>query len=162
MKTTLLSNNLILEIEKRITGELKAELMYRTLANIMQNEGYFGASDFFKKEAKTEAKHYQMLVDFCNDLGVLPDIQTPVNLTIAEKDIESAFKTAFNAEFLLLQEYSELMKLAKAQDVVLEQFLYFFIEEQRKAVGEFGDFLARLELCKGEASALLLFDEKLK
>lgn len=162
MKTALLSNRLILELEKRMTGELKAELMYRTLANAMQNEGYFGAADFFADEAKAEAAHYQKIVDFCNDLGVLPNINVPANYRFEDMGIESAFKTAFNAEFLLLQEYSELMKLAKAEDVILEEFLYFFIKEQRKSVGEYGDFLARLELCKGEASALLNFDKELK
>jgi ferritin len=85
-----------------------------------------------------------------------------MNYTYAEGGIESAFKVAFNAEFLLMQEYAELMKLAKAQDVILEEFLYFFIKEQRKSVGEYGDFLARLELCKNEASALLIFDNELK
>jgi len=85
-----------------------------------------------------------------------------MNFQYTDLDLEKAFKTAFNAEFLLLQEYSELMKLAKAQDVVLEQFLYFFIEEQRKSVGEYGDLLAKLELCKNEASALLIFDNDLK
>ena len=162
MKTALLSNNLILEIEKRITGELKAELMYRTLANCMQNEGYFGAASFFLDESKAEAAHYQKLIDFCNDLGVLPDIQMPMNYTYTEGGLESAFKVAFNAEFLLMREYAELIKLAKAQDVILEEFLYFFIREQRKSVGEYGDFLARLELCKNEASALLIFDNELK
>ncbi len=162
MKTALLSNNLILELERRMTAELKAELMYRTLSNAMQNEGYFGAAEFFADEAKAEAKHYQKIVDFCNDLGVLPDIYVPENFIYGESGLETAFKTAFNAEFLLLQEYSEFMKIAKAQDVVLEEFLYFFIKEQRSSVGEYGDFLARLELCKNEASALLIFDKELK
>jgi len=146
MKQPLISNKFVFELEQRIQGELSAESMYRQLSASMQNLGYFGASKFFLKEADQEVKHYQKIVDFCNDLGVLPEISN--TLTDLKVDsLELALKTAYDAELNLLNEYKKLSNLSM-EEPTLFYFSLEFVKEQVKSVGEYGDLLARLELTK--------------
>lgn len=159
MKAPLINNDIKYALEKRITGELKAELMYRTLSAKMQYEGYFGTAEYFAKEAVNEASHAQKLINFCNDMGVLPSIESYPNPIESGDTLKDVFKQAFDAEYDLYEAYSQLYK--GMGDPIVSQFLLFFLEEQRTAVGEYGDFLATLEQCGDDKGALLLFDKNL-
>ena len=144
MKQPLLNNQFVFELEQRIQGELSAEAMYRQLCANMQNIGFFGAAKFFLKEAEQEVKHFQKIVDYCNDLGVLPEISnTFANIRV--ESLKDAFKVAYDAELNLLNEYKKLAEKC----IGTPELFYFvqeFIKEQVKAVGEYGDLLARIEL----------------
>lgn len=146
MKQPLLNNQFVFELEQRIQGELSAEAMYRQLSACMQNVGFFGAANFFLKEAEQEVKHYQKIIDYCNDLGVLPEISnTFANIRV--ESLQDAFNVAYNAELNLLKEYKALAE----KSIGTPELFYFvqeFVKEQVKSVGEYGDLLARIELTK--------------
>lgn len=161
MKQKLISNQYEFELNKRINGELTAENMYNDLANSMQYIGYFGAQKFFLSEAKQERKHYQKLVDIANDLGCLPVIEQTYRSSAVET-LQDAFTTARNAEYKLYVEYSALYNEVEEKEPIFAEALLFFLNEQRKSVGEYNDFLSRLELCGNDACALLVFDNELK
>ena len=160
MKEQLLSNQFIFELEQRMSGELQAEFMYRQLSAIAQNLGYFGASSFFKNEAEQEVKHFTKLVDFCNDLGVLPKIQH-VSTQSECSDFLGIIKTAYLAEKDLLVKYKELSNMAISKDNSVFELSQWFVKEQVKSVGEYSDLLARIELANNNPSALLLIDQEL-
>jgi ferritin len=146
MKQPLISNKFVFELEQRIQGELQAESMYRQLSASMQSLGFFGASKFFLKEADQEVIHYQKIIDFCNDLGVLPEISNTFT-DLKVDSLQLALKTAYDAELNLLNEYKKLSSLSM-EEPTLFYFSLEFVKEQVKSVGEFGDLLSRLELTK--------------
>jgi len=160
MKEQLLSNQQIFELQLRITGELQAENMYRQLSAISQNLGYFGASKFFKNEAEQEVKHYQKIVDFCNDLGVLPSIQL-MSQSYECSTFLDLLKTAYDAEKELLIKYKELSDMSLKSDLAVFELSQWFVKEQVKSVGEYGDLLARLNLADNNSSSILLIDQEL-
>jgi ferritin len=112
----------------------------------MQSLGFFGASKFFLKEADQEVIHYQKIINFCNDLGVLPEISNTFT-DLKVDSLQLALKTAYDAELNLLNEYKKLSSLSM-EEPTLFYFSLEFVKEQVKSVGEFGDLLSRLELTK--------------
>jgi len=161
MKNPLLSNKYVFELEKRIEGELTAELMYRQLCACMQQLGYFGAAKFFLEEANSEVEHYQKIIDFCNDLGVLPNYTGATRTMNDINTFEDAFKVAYDAELNLLNEYKNLSNMSCNDEYAVFYFSQEFVKHQVKSVGEYGDLLATISVAQNDPSALLLIDSKL-
>lgn len=139
--------------------EMSQSHLWKHIANHMQRAGYFGAQKYFLKESDEELEHYQMNVDFQNDVGAVatvPEIDKQVGVfDTLNKAIEQAYKT----ELEVYQDYSRFY--TKESDPVVKQFLLQFLEIQRKAVGAYGDLLARLEIAGGDKAAMLLIDQEL-
>ena len=55
----------------------------------------------------------------------------------------------------------QYQKMIKTIDIEVFGHLQEFVDIQRKSVGEYGDLLARLDLCGSNEAALLEFDEHL-
>lgn len=148
-------------LQKSIASELYASHLYKHIANQMQFVGFFGAQKYWLKESADELTHYQIHVDFMNDMGTvaqLPAIQ-PIKENIST--IEDALAVAYNTELALLNQYKEFYKIAEEQDCIVDVYLHQFIEIQRKAVGEYGDLIARYTRCGKNEAAILEFDEYL-
>lgn len=161
MKKVIISDKAISEFEKRINTELAAEYFYRALSNAMQYLGYFGAAEFFLKEADNEKEHYQKIVNFLNDCGTIPFLQPIQPIQESFTTLQSAFEFAFKKESELNDIYVKMYKDFEEDEPTVGEFLLFYVKEQRESVGEYGDFLATLEMCKNDPSALLLFDKEL-
>jgi len=157
----LLTAELTEWLQKSIASELYASHLYKHIANQMQFVGFFGAQKYWLKESADELTHYQIHVDFMNDMGTvaqLPAIQ-PIKENIST--IEDALAVAYNTELALLNQYKEFYKIAEEQDCIVDVYLHQFIEIQRKAVGEYGDLIARYTRCGKNEAAILEFDEYL-
>lgn len=142
-----------------VHAELYASHLYRHAANQMQRAGYFGAAKWFKSEAATEAKHYQRLADYANDMGsvvTLPTIEGHPDEPLTT--LRDALQLGFQTERNLLDDYAEWFGKA---DPVTAQFLLQFIEIQRKSVGEYLDWLTRLDRAGSDNAAMLLIDKEL-
>ena len=61
-------------------------------------------------------------------------------------------------ELDVYNQYKDLYKKAEEQDCVVAQFLLQFIEIQRKAVGQYGDLLAKYKIAE-ETKEILEFDQ---
>jgi len=161
MSKNLLTAELTDQLQKAIASELYASHLYKHIANQMQYYGFFGAQKFWLKESADELTHYQIHVDFMNDMGavaMLPAIQ-PIKETI--DNIGSALELAYTTEYNLLMQYKEFYKIAEEQDCIVDVYLHQFIEKQYKAVGEYGDLLARYTRCGSNEAAILEFDNYL-
>lgn len=146
--------------QEALANELKAQLTYRQFSASMQRAGYFGASIFFDKESADELEHYKDWENFLDDRGDMAAVpKTPVTY---EKPalLKSAFEKAYALELELGEFYEEFYD--KSDDPTVKEFVLKYIKQQRKSVGEYGDFLARLERCGDNQAALLMFDAELK
>lgn len=157
----MLTKTMLKNLNDAIHSELFASNLYKHVANQLQRLGYFGAQKFFLSESSDELGHYQKIVDYINDRGL---VATVPQIEMQEEKVTSlrdALAIGFETEKTLSEDYSEWFKQAFAEDVVTAQFFLQFIEHQRKSVGEYGDLLARLDRAGANEAALLIIDKEL-
>lgn len=156
---SLLSKSDKQKLNEAVGLELRASNMYKYFATCLQKQGYFGFQGFFYKESEEELKHHKILTDFMNDRGDEADMPEVDAIDEDSDEVIDLFYSAYDFELELEGFYKDFYK--SADDVAVQQFLLQFIEIQRKSVGEYGDIIARLELCGDNQAALLSFDHEI-
>ena len=141
-----------------LTQELVQASLWKSLANQMQRLGFFGTQKYFTKESAEELGHYQLIVDFMNDLGDMADVPAIEAPTAKAEEIGDALVIAYNKEVEVYNLYKSIYALAVAQDSVVAQFLLQFLNIQKEAVGAYGDLISRYATAN-KTSEILEFDE---
>lgn len=161
MKKQLISKPLKLALDKLAQLELYNSHLYKHLANLCQMMGYFGAQKHFLAEAQEEVGHYQKVVDFLNDAGVLVDIGSVDAVKVTGKTLGDLLIAAYDQEVLTESKYSDLAHMCMGDDHVVYDFAIHVLQHQRKSVGEYGDLIARYETVKDNSSGILTIDKEL-
>lgn len=161
MKKQLISKPLKATLDKLANLELYNSHLYKHLANLCQMMGYFGAQKHFLEEAEEEVKHYQAVVDFLNDAGVLADIGSIDAVKVTAKTLGDLLEAAYNQEVVTEEKYSDLANMCMGDDHVVFDFAIHVLQHQRKSVGEYGDLIARYETVKDNTSGILTIDKEL-
>ena len=147
-------------LDDAIHSELYASNLYKHIANSMQKLGYFGAQKFFLKESAAELEHYQLHVQFQNDVGAQAKVPAIEAMDDNLTDLLDAVELGYETELELYNDYKRWYA-ASGVDPVVQQFLLQFLEIQRTSVGEYGDLLARLTLVSGDKAGILLIDQEM-
>ena len=158
--TMIISANLKAVLDDAVHSELYASNLYKHVANQLQRIGYFGAQKFFLKESADELAHYQMHVDFQNDVGTVAKVPAIEAMNEPIKTLSDAIELGYETELELYENYKDWYEQASS-DPVVQQFLLQFLEFQRKSVGEYGDLLARIQLMDQDKAGMLLIDQEL-
>lgn len=158
--TMIISANLKAVLDDAVHSELYASNLYKHVANQLQRIGYFGAQKFFLKESADELAHYQLHVDFQNDVGTVAKVPAIEAMNEPIKTLSDAIELGYETELELYENYKDWYEQA-ASDPVVQQFLLQFLEFQRKSVGEYGDLLARIQLVDQDKAGMLLIDQEL-
>lgn len=145
-------------LAEAVHAELFASHLYKHVANQLQRLGYFGAQKFFLSESADELEHYQRHVDYVNDRGGVAALPALADVVDTVASLRDALELAYDTELMLQDQYAQWYGQA---DVITQQHLLQFIEIQRKAVGEYGDLLARLDRVEGDACGALLIDQEM-
>lgn len=146
-------------LDDAIYLEMSQSQLWKHIANHMQRAGFFGAQAYFLKESAEELEHYQMHVDFQNDVGAVAKVPELDAQKGEFNTLNAAIEKAYNTELEVYQDYKRFYD--KEDDSVVKQFLLQFLEIQRKAVGAYGDLLARLEIAGDDKCAMLIIDQEL-
>lgn len=157
----MLTKKMLSILNDAIHSELFASHLYKHVANQLQRLGYFGAQKHFLSESSDELGHYQKIVDYINDRGLVATVPQIEMQDEKVTSLRDALTIGFETEKALGADYSEWYKAAFAEDVVTAQFLLQFIKHQRKSVGEYGDLLSRLDRAGNNEAALLIIDKEL-
>jgi ferritin len=147
-------------LDEAIHSELYASNLYKHIANQLQRLGYFGASKFFLNESADELKHYQLNVEFQNDVGTVAKVPMIEAMNETIESFSDAIETGYETELELLNNYQGWYR-DTAEDPIVQQFLLQFLEIQRTSVGEYGDLLARIQLVDQDKAGMLLIDQEL-
>ena len=158
--TMIISANLKAVLDEAIHAELYAANLYKHIANQLQRLGYFGAQKFFLKESASELEHYQLHVDFQNDVGTVAKVPSIEAMNEPIKSFSDAIELGYETELELYENYKDWYEQASG-DPVVQQFLLQFLELQRTSVGEYGDLLARIQLVDQDKAGMLLIDQEL-
>ena len=146
-------------LDDAIYLEMSQSQLWKHIANHMQRAGFFGAQKYFLKESAEELEHYQMHVDFQNDVGAVAKVPELDAQKGEFNTLNKAIEQAYSTELEVYQDYKRFYD--REDDAVVKQFLLQFLEIQRKAVGAYGDLLARLEIAGDDRCALLIIDQEL-
>jgi ferritin len=158
--TMIISANLKAALDEAVHAELYASNLYKHIANQLQRLGYFGAQKFFLKESASELEHYQLHVNFQNDVGTVAKVPMIEAMNESIKTLSDAIELGYETELELYDNYKDWYQQASA-DPVVQQFLLQFLELQRTSVGEYGDLLARIQLVDQDKAGMLLIDQEL-
>lgn len=158
--TMIISANLKAVLDEAVHAELYASNLYKHVANQLQRIGYFGAQKFFLKESADELAHYQLHVDFQNDVGTVAKVPMIEAMNESIKTLSDAIELGYETELELYENYKDWYEQSST-DPVVQQFLLQFLEFQRKSVGEYGDLLARIQLVDQDKAGMLLIDQEL-
>ena len=147
-------------LDDAVHSELYASNLYKHVANELQRLGYFGATKFFLKESADELVHYQLHVEFQNDVGTVAKVPMIEAMNDPIKSLSDAIETGYETELELYNDYKKWYSQT-SDDPVVQQFLLQFLEFQRTSVGEYGDLLSRTQLMDGDKAGMLLIDQEL-
>jgi len=125
---SLLSANMKKWLQKSIESELYASNFYKHLANQLQRLGYFGSQAFYLNESADELKHYQIIVEFMNDMGDVAEVPKVDAIKDKVGSIGDSLELAYEIEMDLYEQYKEFYKIAEDEDCAVGQFLLQFIK----------------------------------
>ena len=158
MLKSLLSKDMKEGLNDAVQVELQQSSLWKSLANQMQRLGYFGSQKYFLAESAEELTHYQMHVEFMNDMGDCADLPKIDAVNDKVKTIGDALEIVYEIELDVYNQYKDFYEKAASEDVVVAQYLLQFLEIQRKAVGHYGDLLAKYKVAE-ETKEILEFDQ---
>jgi ferritin len=138
--------------------ELYQSNLWKSLANQLQRLGLFGSQKYFLAESAEELTHYQMHVEFMNDMGDCAELPKIDAIKDKVTDIGDALEIGYNTELDVYNQYKDFYQQAEDEDVSVAQYILQFIEIQRKAVGHYGDLLAKYRIAE-QTKEILEFDQ---
>lgn len=158
MVKSLLSANMKKGLQDALQVELYQSNLWKHLANHLQRLGFFGSQKYFMTESAEELTHYQIIADFMNDMGDVADVPAIEAIKDKIETIGDALEIGYETELDVLNQYKDLYKMAEEEDCAVAVFLQQFITIQVKAVGQYGDLLAKYKVAEA-TKEILEFDE---
>ena len=146
-------------LNDQIGRELAASQQYVAIAVYYDGETLPQLAQHFYRQAVEERNHAMMIVQYLLDAGepvVLPGVEAPQT---SFTDPVAPVQLALEQEKRVTDDIVALAKLAREEtDLVGEQFLHWFLQEQREEVASMSSLLAVVERARDN---LLLAEEYL-
>jgi bacterioferritin B len=146
-------------LNEQIARELAASQQYVAIAVYYDSETLAQLAQHFYRQAVEERNHAMMIVQYLLDAGEdvhIPGVAEPQN---GFTDAVAPIRLALEQEKRVTEDIVTLAKLAREEtDLVGEQFLHWFLQEQREEVASMSSLLAVTERA---GDNLLLVEEYL-
>ena len=147
-------------LNEQVGREFAASQQYVAIAVHYDSETLPQLAAHFYRQALEERNHAMMIVQYLLDADEpvrIPGIDAPQT---EFADLVSPVRLALDQERQVTEQIAELARLARNEgDLVGEQFLGWFLEEQREEVASMSGLLALVE--RAEESNILLVEEHL-
>jgi bacterioferritin B len=147
-------------LNEQIAREFGASQQYVAIAVYFDTETLPQLAAHFYRQAVEERNHAMMIVQYLLDAGeavAVPGVAVPQT---AFDDVVAPVALALQQERQVTEQIVELARLARDEgDLVGEQFLHWFLQEQREEVSSMSELLAVVE--RATASNILLAEEYL-
>jgi ferritin len=135
----------------QVAHEFGASQQYIAIAVYYENENLPQLAAHFYRQAVEERNHAMMMVQYLLDADervVTPGVEAPQT---AFEDVVAPVALALAQEKRVTEQIVELVKLARDDgELVGEQFLHWFLQEQREEVASMTELLAVVERGKDD------------
>jgi bacterioferritin B len=147
-------------LNRQVAREFAASQQYVAIAVHYDAETLPQLAAHFYRQAVEERNHAMMIVQYLLDAGeavVVPGVEAPQT---AFGDVVAPVALALEQERRVTDQIVELARIARDEgDLVGEQFLHWFLQEQREEVASMSELLAVVE--RANSSNILLAEEYL-
>jgi ferritin len=138
-------------LNRQVGYEFGASQQYVAIAVYYDSENLPELAGHFYRQAVEERNHAMMMVQYLLDADeqvVVPGVEAPQT---AFADAVAPVSLALEQEKRVTQQIVELVKLAREEgELVGEQFLHWFLQEQREEVASMTELLAVVERGKND------------
>jgi ferritin len=147
-------------LNEHIGREFAASQQYIAIAVYYDSETLPNLASHFYRQAVEERNHAMMMVEYLLDAGLpvsIPGVEAP---RTEFEDAVAPVSLALEQERRVTEQITELARLARDEgDLVGQEFLNWFLKEQREEVASMSDLLAMVE--RAAALNLLLAEQYL-
>lgn len=157
----MISKKVAEEILKQVDREFLSERLYIAMEYYFKNLDLNGYANLFNDYAKEERNHAYKMLEFLDEhncstkISNIPEVQTMYS---SPKDV---FEKAHTHEIQVTKWITDIYNLAiKEEDIASQQFLDWFIEEQREEEDKMFKRLTRLKLAGDNMAAILFLDKE--
>ena len=147
-------------LNEQIAREFGASQQYVAIAVYFDAETLPQLAAHFYRQAVEERNHAMMLVQYLLDAGEDVTVPAIAGPQTSFDDVAAPVTLALEQERQVTEQIVELARLARDEgDLVGEQFLHWFLQEQREEVSSMSELLAVVE--RATAANVLLVEEYL-
>jgi ferritin len=143
-------------LNEQVAHEFAASQQYVAIAVYYDSETLPALAAHFYRQAVEERNHAMIIVQYLLDADLevrIPGVEAP---RTDFSDAVTPVALALEQERRVTEQIAELAQLAREEnDLVGEQFLHWFLEEQREEVASMSDLLRTVERA-GESNLLLV------
>jgi ferritin len=150
-------------LNQHLQYELEASLQYLAMASWCEDKGMEGSSNFFYGHSAEENAHFLMMFKFINEVNgkaLVPKVQQPKSDFTS---IQEICQFAYENEMKVTKAIHELVETSKSEgDLIVTEFLRFFVEEQKEEETLYQKILDRIRLIGDGAQSLYYIDKELE
>ncbi|MCS7152633.1 MAG: ferritin [Bacteroidia bacterium] len=156
-----LPSELVQPLNEQLNRELYAQYLYLTMASYFLEQDYRGFGAFFLKQSREEGAHAMRLFHYLMERSI-PFHPLPIEIPPKNYDSPLAcFKAAHEYEQKVTLSYYNLLKRARdIGEYDLEEFLYWYIREQREEEALMHTWMEKLNKVKDDIAAILFLDKE--
>ena len=133
-------------LNEQVGHEFAASQQYVAIAVHYDAQTLPRLAAHFYRQAVEERNHAMMIVQYLLDAGELVAIPGVTEPQTEFADVVEPVRLALEQEQRVTEQISDLAKLARSEgDLVGEQFLHWFLQEQREEVSSMGALLTVVE-----------------
>jgi bacterioferritin B len=147
-------------LNEQVAHEFAASQQYVAIAVYYDQATLPQLAAHFYRQALEERNHAMMIVQYLLDAGeqvAVPGVEAPQT---SFADVVAPVSLALEQERRVTEQIVELARIARDEgDLVGEQFLHWFLQEQREEISSMSELLAVVE--RANSSNILLAEEYL-
>ena len=156
----MISKKVAEELLKQANREFLSERLYIAMEYYFKSLDLNGYARLFNDYALEERTHAYKMLDFLDEHNCSTKISGIENVLTTYSSPKDVFEKAYAHELQVTKWITDIYKLAiKEGDIASQQFLDWYIEEQREEEDKMFERLNRLKLA-GDNMAAILFLEK--
>ena len=159
-----LETEIVNALNEQIWLENNASFYYLYLSTQFNMKGYTGISTFFLNQSQEEREHMLKIVDYLLSEDCIAHIPNYNFLEDLEEEfnIIGMFENSLASEKRVTQSIVDIVNLCKKlKDIKTENFMQWFITEQREEENKFKDIIDNLTIIGDDGGALYDLNKRL-
>ncbi len=153
------------KVEKSLNTHLELEagavFSYLAVAAWCEKEGLEGCAKFFRSQSDEEHVHFMKFFDYINEVGghaIVPSVKQP---KIDFKDILEVCEHSLSNEQKVTKSIYNILRVTQEEDDhATEDFLQFFVLEQREEEVQFNRIIDKIKLIGKGPQSLYYVDKE--